>query len=95
MKAARAAKGSAEKTFCGLGKIENYFEIANELQLNRSIIYISIDLDKLKRISPESKANRLYERIKRILFSHLCLAIDGEISIYGNENFVAFNYLDS
>ncbi len=95
MKAAKAAKGSAEKTFCGLGKIENYFEIANELQLNRSIIYISIDLDKLKRISPESKANRLYERIKRILFSHLCLAIDGEISIYGNENFVAFNYLES
>ena len=95
MKAAKAAKGSAEKTFCGLGKIENYFEIAGELQLNRSIIYVSIPLDKFKRICPESKVNRLYERIKRILFSHLCLAIDGEISIYGNENFVALNYLES
>lgn len=95
MKAAKAAKGSAEKTFCGLGKIENYFDIAGELQLNRSIIYVSIPLDKFKRICPESKVNRLYERIKRILFSHLCLAIDGEISIYGNENFVAFNYLES
>ncbi|MBQ2241618.1 MAG: EAL domain-containing protein, partial [Clostridia bacterium] len=92
---AKASKGSPEKTFCGLGKIENYFEIAGELQLNRSIIYVSLPLDKLKRICPESKANRLYERVKRILFSHLCLAIEGEISIYGNENFVAFNYLES
>ena len=95
MKAAKAAKGSAEKTFCGLGKIENYFDIAGELQLNRSIIFVSMHLDKFKRICPESKANRLYEQIKRILFSHLCLAIDGEISIYGNENFVAFNYFES
>jgi len=95
MKSVKTAKGTAEKGFCGIGKIENDFEKAGALRENRCVVYISISLDSMKRLYSESKAIRMYERIKRILFSHLCLSTGGEVSLYGNENFVALNNLES
>lgn len=94
IKSVKTAKGTAEKSFCGIGKIENDFEKAGALQKKRSVIYVSISLDSMKRLYSESKAIRMYEQIKKILFNHFCLTIDGEISIYGKENFVALNNLD-
>ena len=91
MKSAKTVKGTAEKSFCGIGKIENDFEKAVASGKNRCVIYISISLDGMKRLYPEAKATRLYEQIKKILFGHLCLGINGEISLYGTENFVALN----
>ena len=93
MKSVKTSKGSSEKSFCGIGKIENDFEKAGTLRKNRCVVYISISLDSMKRLYPESKAVRIYEQIKRILFNHFCLIIGGEISLYGNENFVALNEL--
>ena len=95
MKSVKTAKGTAEKSFCGIGKIENDFEKAGTFKKNRCLIYISISLDSMKRVYSESKALRMYEQIKRILFNHLCLGIGGEIALYGNENFVALNDLES
>ncbi len=95
MKSVKTAKGTSEKSFCGIGKIENDFEKAGTLRENRSIVYVSISLDGMKRLYSDSKAIRIYEQIKRILFRCFCLDIDGKISLYGNENFVALNYLDS
>jgi len=95
MKSVKTAKGEAEKSFCGIGKIENDFEKAGTFKKNRSVMYISISLDNMKRLYSESKAIRIYEQIKKILFNHLCLGADGEISLYGNGNFVALNNLES
>ena len=95
LKSVKTAKGSAEKSFCGIGKIENDFEKAGANRKNRCIVYIFISLDNMKRLYSESKAIRMYEQIKKILFNHLCLGIDGEISLYGKENFVALNSLKS
>ena len=95
MKSVKTAKGTSEKSFCGIGKIENDFEKAVAVRENRCIVYISISLDSMKRLYSESKAIRMYEQIKKILFNHLCLDIGGEISLYGNENFVALNSLKS
>ncbi len=95
IKSVRTAKGTTEKSFCGIGKIENDFEKASTLRKNRSIIYISISLDAMKRLYPESKAARMYEQIKKILFHYFCLNADGEISLYGQENFVAINSLEA
>ena len=95
MKSVRTAKGTAEKSFCGMGRIENDFEKAGASRKNRCIVYISISLDSMKRLYSESKAIRMYEHIKKILLNHFCLSISGEISLYGNENFVALNALDS
>ena len=94
MKSVRTVKGTTEKSFCGMGKIENDFEKAGALRKNRSVIYISISLDGMKRLYSESKAVRMYEQIKKILFNHFCLDTDGEISLYGQESFVAMNSLE-
>ena len=95
MKSVKTAKGTSEKSFCGIGKIENDFEKAGALRKNRSIIYISISLYSMKRLYSESKTVRMYEQIKKILFNHFCLDTGGEISLYGQENFVAMNSLDA
>jgi len=95
MRSVKTAKGTTEKSFCGIGKIENDFEKAGAMQKKRYIIYVSISLDSMKRLYSESKAMRMYEQIKRILFNHFCLSSGGEISVYGNENFVVFNELKS
>ena len=60
MKSVKTAKGTAEKSFCGIGKIENDFEKAASLKKNRCVVYISVSLDSMKRIYSESKAIRLY-----------------------------------
>lgn len=93
MKSARAAKGSPEKSFCGIGKIENELEKAGALRKNRCLIYIFLSLDGMRRSYPESKVMRLYDQVKRVLFTRFCLQIDGQIAFYGEDSFVAFNYL--
>lgn len=95
MKSVKTAKGTVEKSFCGIGKIENDFEKAGASRKNRCIIFISVSLDSMKRLYSESKALRIYEQIKRILLKHFCFDANGEISLYGKENFVALNGLES
>ena len=94
IKSVKTANSTSAKGFCGMGKIENDFEKAGTMRKNRSIIYISISLDNMKRLYSESKAVRMYEQIKKILFKHFCFDKDGEISLYGQQNFVAVNSLD-
>ena len=38
---------------------------------------------------------RMYEQIKKVLFRHFCCNVDGEISIYGKNNFVVMTGLDA
>lgn len=93
MKSVKTAKGTAEKSFCGMGKIESEFDKAGDLRESRTIIYVAMDLDEVKRLHPESRVTRMYEEVKMILFRHLCLDVNGEISVYGDETFVAINNL--
>ena len=65
MKSVKTAKGTVEKSFCGIGKIENDFEKAGALRKNRCVVYISLSLDSMKRLYSESKAVRMYEQIKK------------------------------
>ena len=95
IKSAKATKGTAQKSFCGLGKIETDFEKSGTARKKRSVVYISISLDNMKRLYSESKAMRMYEQIKRILLLHFGFTAGGEISLYGQENFVALMHLDS
>lgn len=91
IKSVRAASGTVEKSFCGIGKIENDYVKATQNRMRRCVIYISVSLDSMKRLSSESKAVIIYEQIKKILFSHFCVNGDGEISVYGKNNFVVIN----
>ena len=91
MKSVKTAKGTVAKSFCGIGKIENDFEKAGAARKNRCIVYISISLDNMKRLYPESRAIRMHEQIKQILLGNFGFDVNGEISIYDKESFVALN----
>ncbi len=95
MKSVKTAKGTEEKSFCGMAKIENDFEKAGKMRENRCIVYISVSLDSMKRLHSESKAMRIFGKIRHVLLTHFCLAINGNISLYGKNNFVALNDLES
>ena len=95
MKSVRTAKGAAEKSFCGIGKIENDFEKAGALRKNRCVIYISISLDSMKRLYSESKAMLIYEQVKSILLSNFSLSGDGEISLYEKESFIVLTNMQA
>ncbi len=95
IKSVKTAKGTAEKSFCGIGKIEHNFDKAGTMREHRCLIYISVSLDSMKRIYSESKAVRMHEQIKKILLRHFCLETSGEISLYGRGNFVAISNWDA
>jgi len=95
LKSVRTTKDSVEKSFCSLGRIENNFKKAVSAGKSCSIVYISLSLDNMKRLYPESKASRMYEQIKRILFNHFCITANGEMSIYDEESFVILLGLDA
>ncbi len=93
LKSVKTARGSAEKSFCGIGRIEANFEKAGAARQNRCLIYISMSLDAMIRLYSESKALRMYEQVKRILLFHF--GKNGNISLYGQENFVVLSYLSA
>ena len=95
MKSVKTATGTVEKGFCGIGRIEHAFEKARVARNNHCVVYISISLDNLKWLYSEAKAIGMYEQIKRILLNHFSLDCNGEISLYGNETFVALNCFES
>lgn len=95
IKSVKTAKGTVEKDFSSKMKIEYDYEKARTARLNRCVVYASIFLDGMERLYPHSKALRVYEQVKKILFHHFCLNINGEISCYGKDDFVAFNDFSS
>ena len=95
MKSVKTAKGTAEKGFCSIGRIESDFEKASALMKSRCVVYVSVSFDSMKRIYPESKVFRMYEQIKNILFDYFSDGLNGEIAVYGDENFIALNEVQS
>ena len=93
MKSVKTAKGAPEKSFCGIGKIEYDFEKAGNMRKNRSLVYISVSLDSTERLHSESKAMRIFEKIKDLLLKYF--GVNGNVSIYGKNNFVALSDLDT
>ncbi len=94
VKTANGTNGEEEKSFCKTGRIESDFEKAGNMRQKRCLVYVSVSLDSLKRIYPESKAMRILEKIKKVMLTHFCINIKGNISPYEKNNFVAVNYCD-
>ena len=93
MKSVKTAKEVSEKSFCSIGKLENNFDKAGNMRTNRCLVYISVSLDSMKRLHSESKAIRIFEEIRNVLLAHFCTNINGDISLYEKNNFVALNDL--
>ena len=58
MKSVRTSKGTVAKNFCALSKIENDFVKAGNLHGNRTVVYISVSLDGMKRLYSLIRAAR-------------------------------------
>jgi len=91
VKCVKAANGTEEKGFSGIGRTENRFNKLTGLRKNRCIIYISISLDSVKRIYPESKSLMLLSQIRTVLLKVFTINENDSISMYGNNSFVAVN----
>lgn len=95
IKSVKTVKGSSEKSFCTISRIQNDFEKATSMRKNRCLVYVCVSLDSMKRLHSESKAMRIFDKVKNVLFSHFCININGNISICGKNNFVAVNNLSA
>lgn len=93
MKSVKTAKEEAENGFCGIGKIESDFGKAKNARKNRSLVYVSVLLDGMKRLHPESRASRLYSEIGNCLL-HKFSADNHEIALCGKTGFLVLNCLD-
>ena len=93
MKSVKAANDSAANSFCGIGKLEHDFDKAATARKRRCVVFVSVSLETMIRIYSESKAIRIYERIKRILLAQFGQTVGGKIALYGEEDFVALNNL--
>ena len=95
LKAVKTANGTVKKDFCGIGKLESEFNDGAQKRKNRCVIYVSVVLDNMERLHQQTKTSRIYEQIKKVLFLHFCIINDGDISLYGSNNFVALNLLSA
>lgn len=95
MKSVKTANETIQKGFCGISKIENDFEKAVNFRKNCCIIYISMSFEEMKRLYPESKSIRIFEKIKKVLLEYFCLQANGNISIHADDDFIAVNSLNS
>lgn len=93
MKSVRTARETAKKTFSGLSKIESEYEKSVMTRRNRSVIYVFLSLEGLERVYSGPKADRMYERIRKILLKHFGDYSNGQIAAYGKESFVVYNNL--
>ena len=95
MKSVKTANATAEKGFCGIGKIENDFEKAVNSRKNCCVVYVSMSFEEMKRLYPESKSMRILEEIKNVLLERFCVQTNGNITIYDKDDFIAVNNLSS
>ncbi len=93
IKSVKTAKGTHEKDFSSSDKIEDEFEMAGEKRNHRTLVYASVALDSAARLYSESKAMRILAGIKEVMLAHFCLDINGNITAYTKNSFVAINYL--
>lgn len=93
IKSIKVAKEEAEKGFCGISKIESDFAKARNARKNRSTVYVSVSLDGMKRLHPESRATRLYSEIGQNLLNRFGGDV-GKIALYGKSNFIILNCLE-
>ena len=89
MKSVKTAKGTGKNGFCSFSKLGNDFDKFGVARRNRCLIYISVSLGNFSRLYSESKANRIYELIQKVLLMYFGLEPENSISIYGKEDFVA------
>jgi len=89
IKSARAINGAEKKGFCNISRIESDFIKLGRMRKERCLIFVSLSLDSMSRLYSDSKAARILKQIGNILLRYFCIDFGGNISLYGDDDFVA------
>ena len=87
LKGLRTAKGHIENDFISISKIEKDYKYSARHREDRWVLYISISSDNLHGTVSETG---LISNVKRILLSTFAKNEDSSISLYGDNNFLAY-----
>ncbi len=86
----KVAKGTREKDFTSVIRLENMFIKGAKQRRRRSVVYISVSLDNARSLYSDAKALEIFTCIKPVLLE-IFGASDGGVSSYDKTNFVALN----
>ena len=91
----KTAKGTDEETdFSNINKLESNYIKCGKQRENRCVFFISVSLDKYRSLYSKAQTTKVFSEIKQALLSAFGSCYDGDISAYGESNFVAFTMLD-
>jgi len=94
VRGAKTAKGSEEKNFMNINKLETAFEKAGKLKEDRCIFYAKVSLDNFRSLYSAQQTMNVLSEIKSVLLE--CFSKDEEcnIALYGEKNFVVLSKWD-
>ena len=90
VKGAKTAKGSEEKDFVTIGKLEGIYEKSGKAKEDRCILYAKVSLDSFRSLYSAQKTNNVLAEIKSILLGFFS-DDDCNIAVYEGKNFVIFS----
>lgn len=95
MKGAKAANQQEEKGFCSTARLEKeYRKLSSYTSEKSCLIYIGVNLDDVKKIHSEAKAQSILNKIKNILLKNFVSDNNGLISEHKSEVFIVLNSLE-
>ena len=91
VRGAKTAKGSEEKDFINISKLEAAFEKSGKLHEDRCIFYAKVSLDNFRSLYSAHQTSNVFSEIKGVLLEAFSNGDDSNIAIYGEKNFVVFS----
>ncbi len=91
VRGAKTAKGSEEKDFINISRLETAFEKSGKLREDRCVFYAKVSLDNFRSLYSAEKTLNVFSEIKTVLLEAFSNGDDSNIAIYGEKNFVVFS----
>ena len=91
IRGAKTARGSEEKDFINISKLEASFEKSGKSKEDRCILYAKISLDNFRSLYSAHQTSIVFSEIKGVLLEAFSNGDDSNIAIYGEKNFVIFS----
>ena len=91
IRGAKIAKGSEEKEFVNISKLEAAFENMGKIREDRCVFYAKVSLEIFRSLYSSQQASNVLSEIKAVLLETFSVSDDSDIAVYGEKNFVVFS----
>ena len=91
IRGAKTAKGSEEKDFINISKLEAAYEKFGKLREDRCVFYAKVSLDNFRSLYSSHQTSNVFSQIKTVLLEAFSKGDDSDIAIYGEKNFVVLS----